>query len=101
MDTFRRKGLSATSTLAFSYKANPCEMMLSVYFPGGRFLNSYTPWPLVCTEIGAPITGVMTTLALVMAAPDGSVTCPRSEHEPGGACAHNKPVDISTQRTMI
>jgi hypothetical protein len=64
---------------------NPWAATLREYFPGGKFLNSYMPWALLWTTTGDPAAGVMITLALEIAAPEGSVTCPR--RTPKEVCA--------------
>ena len=51
-------------------------------------LNSYMPCEFVWVVTGEPAGGVMTTVALVMAAPEGSVTCPR--RTPGADWAGEK-----------
>src|ERR1700730_1248061 len=56
-------------------------MTFSVYFPGGKPLNSYVPCEFVWVVSGEPAGGVITTVALVTAAPEGSVTCPRRTPE--------------------
>ncbi len=67
--------------LSFSYTVKPCAMTFSVYFPGGKPLNSYIPCEFVCVVSGELAGGVITTVALVTAAPEGSVTCPRKTPE--------------------
>src|ERR1700686_1953216 len=86
--TFSRVGCpEVITTLSFSYTVNPGAMMFRVYLPGGTELNSYWPCPSAFPLIGvaeAPA-GTSTTLGFAIAAPEGSVTCPRKDPEGGGA----------------
>jgi hypothetical protein len=74
-------------------------MTFSVYFPGGRFLNSYIPCEFVWVVTGEPAGGVITTVALVIAAPEGSVTCPR--RTPEGDWATERFVNRTSEKNVI
>jgi hypothetical protein len=56
------------------------------------------PWALVWTTTGDPAAGVMITLALGIAAPEGSLTCPR--RTPKEVCADNPNADSKNKSTM-
>src|SRR5579884_830485 len=64
-------------------------MAWTVYVPGGICLISKNPSLSVTAEMAGPCGGKTTIVALPMAAPEGSKTCPLSE--PDGACAGRLP----------
>src|SRR5260221_11196682 len=77
--TFSTAGVAAfTATFLASNWAKPCANTCTVYFPGGRVLNSKEPSRVVVAVLDAPSAGSTTTVAPATAAPEGSVTWPPS-----------------------
>src|SRR5579885_1420982 len=70
-------------------------MAWTVYVPGGICLISKNPSLSVTAEMAGPCGGKTTIVALPMAAPEGSKTCPLSERD--GACANRLPLAKSKQ----
>jgi hypothetical protein len=61
---------------SFTEAANPFATTMSVYVPGGRFLNSYEPCWFVTVSFDAPLADRKVAVAPATTAPDGSVTWP-------------------------
>src|SRR5258708_39014323 len=73
-----------TTSLALN-GGKPCANTCTVYLPGTTGFTSKNPSRLVVAVLDAPSAGSTTTVAPATAAPEGSVTWPRST--PAGDCA--------------
>src|SRR5262249_28663322 len=70
---------------------------LTVYLPGARLRNSYSPAPPDLPEVASPLEFLMVIAAPGTTAPVGSVICPR--RRPAGDCATIPAERIVTRET--